>query len=146
MKLFFDIFDDIYKVHLRGSFLCIREAEILLRESVDPMIINISSIASISAIGSNIAYCAIKAAINNMTKSLARALAPQIRVNSISPGLTDTRLTRDWTDYKNEQIDKIPLGRLGKCEDIADAVLTLYNNFKFVTGHNLIIDGGRILN
>jgi len=140
-----EIFDKIYKIHLRGSFLCIKETEPLLKNVSDSLIINIASIASISAVGSNIAYCAIKAGMINMTKSLARSLAPTVRVNSISPGLTETDLTKDWESYRNEQIKKTPLGRLGTCNDIANTVWSLFSEMNYVTGQNIVVDGGRLL-
>ena len=141
-----DIFDKIYVVNLRGAFLCIQKALPLLRNASDALVVNISSIASISAVGSNIAYCAMKAAMVNMTMSLARALAPEIRVNAISPGLTETELTKDWENYRNEQIKNTPLGRLGTCTDIAKAVIALTTYLTYVTGQNIVIDGGRLLN
>lgn len=140
-----DIFDEMYELHLRGYFLCIQKALPLLRKSKEASIVNIASIAAITAVGSNIAYCAMKAGIVNMTKSLARALAPDIRVNAISPGLTETALIKDWKDYKDEQIKRTPLGRLGACEDTANAVFSLVGPLTYVTGQNIVVDGGRTL-
>ncbi|MDD4910378.1 MAG: SDR family NAD(P)-dependent oxidoreductase [Candidatus Omnitrophica bacterium] len=140
-----DIFDEMYELHLRGYFLCIQKALPLLRKSKEASIVNIASIAAITAVGSNIAYCAMKAGIVNMTKSLARALAPDIRVNAISPGLTETALIKDWKDYKAEQIKRTPLGRLGACEDTANAVFSLVGPLTYVTGQNIVVDGGRTL-
>ena len=138
------IFDEMYKVHFRGSFLCIKYAESLLRKSFQPSIVNIASIASITAIGSNIAYCAMKAAVVNMTKSLARVLAP-IRVNAISPGLVDTELTKEWKDYRKKQIDLTPLKILTTTTDVANEVLHLILS-ENITGQNIVLDGGRTLN
>ena len=138
------IFDEMYKVHFRGSFLCIKYAESLLRKSYQPSIVNIASIASITAIGSNIAYCAMKAAVVNMTKSLARALAP-IRVNAISPGLVDTELTKEWEDYRKQQIDLTPLRILTTTTDVSNEVLHLILSDN-ITGQNIVLDGGRTLN
>ncbi len=145
-ELTVDIFDKIFQIHLRGSFLCIMEMEKLLKNSEEALIINMASIAANSGVGSNIAYCAIKAGMINMTKSLARSLAPKIRVNAISPGLTDTDLTKGWDSYRSEQIKKTPLGRLGTCDDIANTVWSLFSEMKYVTGQNIIVDGGRLLN
>ena len=139
------IFDEMYKVHFRGSFLCIKYAESLLRKSYQPSIVNIASIASITAIGSNIAYCAMKAAVVNMTKSLARVLAPNIRVNAISPGLIDTELTKKWKDYRKKQIDLTPLKILTTTADVANEVLHLILSDN-ITGQNIVLDGGRTLN
>lgn len=140
-----EIFDEMYKLHLRGPFLCIQKTLPLLKKSNGALIINIASIAAITAIGSNMAYCAMKAALVNMTKSLARALAPDIRVNAISPGLTETELIKDWKEYQSEQLKKTPLGRLATCEDIANAVFSLAASLTYVTGQNIVIDGGRII-
>lgn len=145
-KLTVDIFDEIYHLHVRGAFLCVQEALPLLKQAEDALVVNIASIAAITAVGSNIAYCAMKTALVNMTKSLARALAPDIRVNAVSPGLTETQLIKGWEDYKTEQIIKTPLGRLGTCEDIANAVLALVTSLTYVTGQNIVVDGGRSLN
>ena len=141
-----DLFDRIYAVNLRGAFYCIQKALPLLNNAEDALVVNVASIASITAVGSNIAYCATKAGLVNMTMALARALAPKVRVNAISPGLTDTELTKNWVDYREAQIKKTPLGRLGECDDVADAVLAMATVLKYMTGHNLVVDGGRILN
>jgi 3-oxoacyl-[acyl-carrier protein] reductase len=81
-----DWIDKIFSTNFRGSFAMIRACKNLLLQSDDALIVNISSVAAISGIGSNVAYCASKAAIDSMTRSLARALAPTIRVVSVSPG------------------------------------------------------------
>lgn len=140
-----DLFDAIYKTHLRGSFLCVKEALPLLKRSKAAQVINIASIAAITAVGSNIAYCAMKAALVNMTMSTARALAPRIRVNAVSPGLTETDLIKGWGSYKAEQIKKTPLRRLGTPEDIAEAVFVLATSLNYMTGQNIVVDGGRSL-
>lgn len=140
-----DIFDEMYELHLRGPYLCVQEALPLLRKSNDALIINIASVAAITAVGSNIAYCAMKAGLVNITKSLARELAPNIRVNAISPGLTDTALIEGWNEYKTKQLKNTPLGRLGVCEDIANAVFSLAESLTYVTGQNVVVDGGRTL-
>ena len=140
------LFDRIYRVNVRGAFLCVQQALPLLHKSRAACVINVASIASLTGIGSNVAYCASKAALVTMTKSLARALAPRIRVNAVSPGLTETELIRGWTRYRREQARRTPLGRLARPEDVADAVCALATSLHYVTGHNLIVDGGRILN
>jgi 3-oxoacyl-[acyl-carrier protein] reductase len=110
------------------------------------VVINISSTAAQSAVGSNIAYCASKAALDNLTKSLARALAPKIRVLSVSPGLVATdfvkSLDRRWAD---EQVARSPLGRLAVPEDVARAVVAAVTQLTFSTGSILLVDGGRLV-
>tara|TARA_B100001971_G_C17845389_1_gene360722 strand:+ start:110 stop:466 length:357 start_codon:yes stop_codon:yes gene_type:complete len=116
------------------------EMEKLLKNSEEFLIINMASIAANSGVGSNIAHCAIKAGMINITKSLAGSLAPKIRVNAINPGLTVTDLTKDWDTYCAEQIKNTPLGRLGTCDDIANTVLSLFSKMKYVAGQNIIVD------
>jgi len=140
-----ELFDQIYKVNLRGAFCCVQKGLGLLRASGDALVVNVASIAATTAVGSNIAYCALKAAMVNMTASLARALAPTIRVNAVSPGLTDTGMSQTWQTYRNEQIGKTPLGRLGSCEDIAGAVMAMMTDLRYMTGQDLVLDGGRTL-
>ena len=79
-----------------------------------------------------------------MTKTLARDLAP-IRVNSISPGLIDTTFVKFPDGTRENIISKTPVGRIGYPSDIADAVMALIN-MEYVTGQDLLVDGGRILN
>lgn len=140
-----DLFDRIYRVNLRGVFLCIRAARPLLERHPPGLVVNISSIAATTAVGSNVAYCASKAAVVNLTQSLARALAPAIRINAVSPGLIDTELTHGWNEYREEQIAKNPMQRLGTPEDVAAAVLALATLLPYANGMNLVLDGGRCL-
>ena len=110
------------------------------------VVINISSTAAIFAIGSNVMYCASKAALDNMTKSLARALAPKIRVLSVSPGLVDTEfvksLDRNWRD---EQCSKTAMQRLALPEEVGTAIVSAVTQLTFSTGSIILVDGGRLL-
>ena len=138
------IFDRMYDVNLKGPLLLIRHLHSMLIDSDSPNIINIASVAGITANGSNIAYCALKAGLINMTKSLARCLAP-IRVNAISPGLIDTTFV-DWSDEViSDTISKTPIDRIGEPDDIAQAVMSVLD-MKYLTGQDIIVDGGRTLN
>jgi 3-oxoacyl-[acyl-carrier protein] reductase len=97
-------------------------------------------------VGSNVAYCASKAAIDNMTKSLARALAPRIRVVAIAPGwVMGEYAKRMEPAYIRQQEDLTPLGRLAQPADVAAAVLALATTLTFTTGVTLAVDGGRPL-
>lgn len=139
-----DIFDKIYNVNLKGPFMCIQELNGLLTKSDETSIINIASVAGINAQGSNIAYCAMKSALINMTKSMARCLAP-IRVNSISPGLIETDLVTFPEGFIPSTLSGTPLKRIGKPVDIGDVALYLVK-MNYVSGENIIVDGGRTLN
>lgn len=140
-----DLADGLYKTNFRGPLLLIQQVLPLLKKGNDPHIINIVSTAATTAMGSNVVYCAMKAALLNLTYSLARALAPDIRVNAISPGLIKTELTKAWKQYHDDHLLKTPLQRLGTPEDIAEATFSLATSLPFVTGQNLIVDGGRWL-
>jgi 3-oxoacyl-[acyl-carrier protein] reductase len=143
------LIDDILATNVRGSVAALRALLPLLRVSTQAggaVVINISSIAARTAMGSNIMYCASKAALDSLTMSLARALAPAVRVVSVSPGLVDTEfvksLDRQWRD---EQAARTPLGRLAAPEEVAAAVVAVIRDLKFTTGCVLAVDGGRPL-
>jgi 3-oxoacyl-[acyl-carrier protein] reductase len=118
----------------------------LLREGTGGLVVNISSIAGVTAMGSNVAYCASKAALDSMTRSLARALAPEIRVVSVSPGLVDSEfvkgLDKEWRD---EQAARTPLKRLATADEIGAATVAVATQLKYSTGCIIPIDGGRPL-
>jgi len=141
-----EIFDRTMETNLKGAFLCTRAFAPMLRLHPPGLILNISSIAATSAVGSSVAYCASKAGLVNMTKSLARALAPDIRVNAVSPCLIDTELTKEFGQYRESQIQLTPMGRLATTEDVANCVLALATSLTFLTGEEINVDGGRLLN
>ena len=137
-------FDRMYNVNLKGPFLLTTRLHSSLLQSDSPNIINLASVAGTTGNGSNIAYCALKAGLINMTKSLARSLAP-IRVNAISPGLIDTTFV-DWSEEDiSDIVSKTPVNRIGEPEDIADAVMSILD-MEYLTGQNITVDGGRTLN
>ena len=136
----------ILDVNVRGVIGSVRAAVPLMRRGGGGAIINISSIAGVTAMGSNIVYCASKAAVDNLTKSLARALAPEIRVVSVSPGLVDTEFVRGLDQsWRDEQASRTPLRRLAAPEEVAHAVLAVGTSLTFMTGAILPVDGGRPL-
>lgn len=141
-----DLFDAIMQTNVRGTFATIRAFRHLLAEGDGGLVVNISSLAAVTAGGSNVAYCASKAAMNNMTVSLGRALAPKIRVLSVSPGLVDTQFTSQWDPkVKAAYLKRTPLERLPEPEDIAKAVLAAYTLLPMTTGVIIPVDGGRPL-
>jgi 3-oxoacyl-[acyl-carrier protein] reductase len=140
------LFDDIFATNVRGPFAVVRALRPLLHRSGNGLVVNISSIAAVTAMGSNIAYCASKAAVDNMTKSLARALAPQIRVLSVSPGLSDTDFVKQLDPtWRDEQADRTPLKRLARPDEVAAAVVAAATLLTFTTGVVIPVDGGRPL-
>ncbi len=111
-------------------------------------IVNVSSIAGALGIGSSVAYIASKGAVNSMTLYFARALAPNVRVNAVCPGLVTTRWFVDGIGEEGAAKVKAayersaPLGRASTAEDVADAVLWLVEGARSVTGELLLLDGG----
>lgn len=139
--------DRILQVNLKGPFFCIRAAVPLMRKSGGGAVVSVSSVAGISGDGSSIAYAASKGAVNTMTKSLARALGPEIRVNAVCPGPVDTRWLR--AVMSPEELEKrtanFPMKRPAQPEDIADAVVYLATGTTLTTGQCLVVDGGRTM-
>ncbi|MBA3947147.1 MAG: SDR family oxidoreductase [Herpetosiphonaceae bacterium] len=141
------LIDQIFRVNWRGAFAAIRAFKTLLAAGDGGLVINISSVAGQTGIGSNVAYCASKAAMDMMTKSLARALAPQIRVVSVAPGWVEGEYARRVDPaIIEEQRQKTPLRRLAAAQDVADAVLVVATMLQFTTGSIISVDGGRPLN
>jgi 3-oxoacyl-[acyl-carrier protein] reductase len=140
------LIDEIFQTNWRGPFATIRALHTLLANRRGGLVVNISSIAAVSGIGSNVAYCASKAALNTMTVSLARALAPAIRVVSVSPGLVDTEFVKGLdATWRQEQERSTPLGRLASCDDVGRAVLAMATTLLFSTGCVITVDGGRLI-
>ncbi len=139
------LIDSIFRTNWRGAFASIRAMKPLLAAGEGGLVVNISSIAARSGIGSNVAYCASKAAMDSMTRSLARALAPQIRVVSVSPGWVDGEYARRMDSaYIQGQLERIPLGRLATAEDVAEAVVATATLLRYTTGSIIPVDGGRL--
>jgi 3-oxoacyl-[acyl-carrier protein] reductase len=140
-----EFFDKIININLKSVYFCSSEASKRMQGD-NNCIVNIASIAAFNGIGSNIAYCASKAGVVSITKSLARVLGNRIRVNAVAPGLTETNMTKTGPDiYRNEQIKITPMGRIADPDDIADAAYSLIEISKFVNGQTLIVDGGRLI-
>jgi 3-oxoacyl-[acyl-carrier protein] reductase len=141
-----DLIDEIMKVNWRAQFAAIREFRALLDASGDGLVVNVSSISATTGVGSNIAYCAVKAGLDVMAMSLGRALAPRIRVLNVSPGVVDTNFVPGrGADFNDKVAATTPLGRIGTPDDIADAIAACATHLKFSTGVNIVVDGGRRL-
>ena len=141
------MWDRILNVNLKGPFFVTRAASRLLASGQGGAVVNVSSVAGDTGRGSSIAYCASKAGLNTMTKSLARALAPKVRVNAVCPGSIDSRWIREGNP--NWDLEKmvvgLPIPRASMPRDIADAVVFLAIDAKMVTGQLLSVDGGQTL-
>jgi len=141
--------DQILATNVRGPFAAVRALLPLLKHSDlrgGAVVVNISSIAAVTAMGSNVMYCASKAALDNMSRSLARALAPAVRVLSVSPGLVDTEFVKSMdARWRDEQAARTPLGRLAAPAEVGRAVLAAVRDMTFSTGGVIAVDGGRPL-
>lgn len=139
-----EYWDDIMGVNVKGLFFCCRAAAAELKKTKG-CIVNLTSIAGLTGLGSSIAYAASKAAGISVTKSLARVLAPEVRVNGVAPGIVQTR----WVEGKEDHITRLaastPLGRVAGPEDIAEVVFSLIAHAGFVTGQTIVVDGGNFI-
>lgn len=135
----------LLNTNLVGTFRCAKVAAPALKES-GGAIVNLASIAGLGTQGSSIAYAASKAGVVNLTRSLARALAPSVRVNAVAPGQTATPWTEAWSDErKKTAIEKSFLKRRSTPEDIAEVVVFLCSSAAMMTGQTLVVDGGMTL-
>lgn len=134
--------DDLINSNLRGPFLLAKHCKKMLSESKG-QIINISDAMVNRGMKNYVIYSMAKAGLENLTKTLARELAPEVRVNAIAPGAI--LLPSDGSSAEEELVNEIPLNRIGTERDISDAVIGL-TKFSYVTGQILKIDGGRSLN
>ena len=141
-------FDYIMSVNVNGTYQMTRAAVPYLKKSDRAAVVNVSSHSGISGIGSSMAYAASKGALNTMTRSLARNLAPLIRVNAVCPGFVDTRWLSGklsdeaLTKFREKVSRAAPLQTFVTPADVADAVCWLGLHARSVTGQLLVIDGG----
>lgn len=142
--------DNIFGVNVRGAFQCARAAKRLLEAHGHGAIVNVSSTASLRPLGSSIPYCASKAALNSLTATLARALAPKIRVNAVAPGFIAGEWLQEglgaaYAPTKQYWEKRNPLGRVSEPDDIAAAILALIEGGDLVTGQILPVEGGALI-
>lgn len=141
-----ELIDDMFAVNWRGSFAAVRAFAPQLQASGDGLIVNVSSIAAFSGIGSNLAYAAAKAGTDALTKALARTLAPTVRVLAVSPGVVDTAFVPGRDAAFNDKVGAtIPLRRVGTADDVAAAVVACCTALRYATGSIVVADGGRHL-
>lgn len=138
--------DSIFAVTWRGSFAAIRAFAPQLAAKGDGLIVNVSSIAGQTGLGSNLAYAAAKAGVDATTRALAKVLSPRIRVLAVSPGVVDTSFVPGRDSSFNERVGaSIPLGRVGTADDVAAAIAACATSLRYATGAVFVVDGGRIL-
>src|SRR4029077_1017867 len=128
-----EMWDDILNVNLKGTFFCSRAAMPLLKARRGN-IVNIASVAGVAGAGSSIAYAASKGGVITMTKSLAKAFAPEVRVNAVAPGPVQTRWLAGHEDMIDQAMKLTPLKRPATPDDIADVVVFLAEVTTLMTG------------
>lgn len=136
-----------YRLNVVGAFITIKAAAPVMRERGGGSVVNISSMAAYSAAPGMAAYGATKAAVNSLTRSMARELAPDIRVNAVAPGHIDTPRTSARRDEakRARQMAETPMGRYGTPADVAGAVVYLASAASsWVTGEVIVVSGGMI--
>lgn len=137
-------FSKIMDLNVNSLFRCIKTTVPIMKEQGEGVILNTSSMVSISGQPSGVGYPTSKFAVNGLTTSLARELGPfNIRVNAVAPGVTETDMVKALPEPVVQGIvSKIPLGRVGKPEDIANAFLFLASDMaSYITGEILSVDG-----
>lgn len=141
-------FLDIYAVNVVGPYQMVRAVEPYMRKLGSGAIVNDSSIGGVTGIASSIPYAASKAALNLMTKSLAHVLAPEIRINSVVPGMIQTRWLKGglgeeaYGKMLESTAATLPLKRIATAEDIAEVLVWFLEGASLVTGETLIVDSG----
>jgi len=144
-------FQRIYAVNVIGAYQMTRAVVPAMNKQGRGAIVNVSSISGLRGSGSSIAYAASKGALNTMTLSLARALAPEIRVNAVCPGLVDTRWFRDgagaetYAKVKAHYEQSAALRKVVQPQDVARAVVWFVEGADLVTGEVLVVDGGLLV-
>jgi ketoreductase RED2 len=139
-----EMWDSVFRVNVLGPWHIVRAALPALRASGRGVVVNVTSLAGVRPQGSSIPYAVSKAAANHLTLLLANALGPEVRVNAVAPGLTDTPWTAGWDDIKESYAARTPLKQVGSVVAVAEACVALVQ-LRHVTGEVLVVDGGHHL-
>lgn len=140
------LIDLVFQTNVVGPLRLARDLAPLLRAGTDPVMVNVSSVAAQTGLGSNVAYGAAKAAMDTVMVSLAKALAPDVRTVSVVPSALDTPFAAGRSpEFIARTIAATPLGRLATVEEVANAVLTAARLLTAITGGIVHVDGGRHL-
>jgi len=146
-SLSLDDWDRVFAVNVRGLFQVTRAALPLLKKGTKPCIVNTASIVGLRPGPQPLPYAASKAAVVNLTKTLAWNLGPDIRVNAVAPGWMEgdwmKRMLKDkYEDLMGKRAKATPLKRVVTADDVAETMMTLIESNRFVTGEVIVIDGG----
>jgi 3-oxoacyl-[acyl-carrier protein] reductase len=136
--------DELYAINVKGAFFVARAAAPFMKDRDGAAIVNVGSIAGVTGYGSSLPYAVSKAAMHGLTRSLARALAPQIRVNCVAPGMVDTLWWAGNSEKMHQLAGHVALERVASPEDIADVIIDLLLA-KSMTGQVLLADNGQTL-
>jgi 3-oxoacyl-[acyl-carrier protein] reductase len=140
-----ELWSQLLAVNLLSVFRCAKAAAPALKAS-HGAVVNTASIAGVGLAGSSLAYSATKAGVVSLTQNLARALAPEVRVNAIAPGAVDSDWMVEWTEVERQQsIERALLKRRCRPEDLAEVILFLGFGAVMVTGQTIVVDGGLTL-
>ncbi|MFE7835145.1 SDR family NAD(P)-dependent oxidoreductase [Streptomyces sp. NPDC057474] len=141
-----ELFDALMRVNVRGPFAATRAFAPLLEKAGDAIVVNVSSLSGTTATGSNVAYCAAKAALDNLTMSLARVLGPAVRVIGVAPAAVDTGFVpgRDRQAIL-DQAGSTPLRVVVDPDDVAVSIIGAVTSFRISTGTTFLVDGGKHL-
>lgn len=140
------LIDQVFAVTWRGTFASIRAFAPQMQARGDALVVNVSSIAAFTGLGSNLAYAAAKAAVDATTRALAKTLGPAIRVLAVSPGVVDTPFVSGRDASFNERVGAtLPLRRVGVADDVAAAIGACATSLRYATGSIFVVDGGRHL-
>ncbi len=139
--------DRVFAVNVRGLFQVTRAVLPLLRQSDCGCIVNMSSVAGLRPSAQPLPYAATKAAVANLTHTLARALAPQVRVNAVAPGWVlgewmEHTLGDSYQRLMDRRAAHTPMGRVATAEDVAEVILSLVEGSRLITGEVVVVDGG----
>lgn len=146
-----DDWHHLYAVNTMGPFQMMRAAAEHLRSDGGGEVISISSVSGVAGVGSSLPYCTSKAALNNLTVTMARVLAPEVRVNAVAPGFITGRW---WKEGRGEDVhdavaaasaELVPLKAVCDPEDVADACMGFIEGSDLATGQVLVVDGGLLI-
>ena len=142
-----EVWDTILGVNLKGPFFCTRAARDALKADGGGHVVMVSSVAGVYGTGSSIAYCASKAALNNLTVTLARVMGPEVQVNAVCPGFIDggwlqQGLGDAFAPVKSAMEGRSLVDRVCTPDDVRDAILAIVTGSRLMTGEVQVLDGG----